>query len=33
MDLPVTGCITGAQKCYNGVVIFCVGIYISFIAF
>ena len=25
-------CITGAQKCSNGVVLSCVGIYIAFIA-
>ena len=31
MDFPVTGCINGAQKCSNGVVVSCMGIYITFI--
>ena len=32
MDFPVIRCITGAQKCSNGVVLVCVGISITFIA-
>ena len=31
MDLPVTGCITGAQKYSNCVVVVFVGISIAFI--
>ena len=30
--MPVTVCITGAQKCSNGVVVSCVVISIAFIA-
>ena len=30
--LPVKGCITGAHKCSNGVVVSCVGIEIAFVA-
>ena len=32
MYLPVIGCITGAYKCSNGVVLVCVVISITFIA-
>ena len=32
MDSPVIVCITGAQKCSSGIMVFCVGISIAFIA-
>ena len=32
MYFPITGCIIGAQKCSNGVVVVCVGILIAFVA-
>ena len=32
MDSPIIGCITGAQKFSNGVVLVCVVILIAFVA-